>query len=85
LWEEPQDLAERNLFDGPWGKALAPHPTATYAFVSAKTVGDSPGFAVTDEHGMEWIVKLPGPEHPVVTTFARLRKLGCPIATKHMS
>jgi hypothetical protein len=57
LWENPNDLAERNLFDGPWGKELAPNPTATYAFVSAKTDGVSPGFAVTDEHGMEWSVK----------------------------
>ncbi len=57
LWEEPNDLAKRNLFDGPWGMELAPDPTATYAFVSAKTDGVSPGFAVTDEHGMEWSVK----------------------------
>ena len=57
LWEEPRDLAERNLFDGPWGKDLAPNPAATYTFVTAKTVGVSPGFGVTDERGMEWSVK----------------------------
>ena len=38
LWEEPKDLARRDLFDGPWGKDLAPNPTATYTFVSAKSV-----------------------------------------------
>jgi hypothetical protein len=43
LWVEPRDLAERNLFDGPWGKDLAPNPTEAYSFVSAKTVGVSPG------------------------------------------
>jgi hypothetical protein len=71
LWEEPTDLAERNLFDGPWGKALAPNPTATYAFVSVKTVGVSPGFAVTDEHGMEWSVKQ-GPEAKVEVVMSRV-------------
>ena len=71
LWEQPNDLAERNLFDGPWGKDLAPDPTATYAFVSAKTVGVSPGFAVTDEHGMEWSVKQ-GPEAKVEVVMSRV-------------
>lgn len=71
LWEEPTDLADRNLFDGPWGKDLAPNPTATYAFVSAKTVGFSPGFAVTDEHGMEWSVKQ-GPEAQVEVVMSRV-------------
>jgi hypothetical protein len=71
LWEEPTDLAERNLFDGPWGKELAPSPTATYAFVSAKTVGVSPGFAVTDEHGIEWSVKQ-GPEAKIEVVMSRV-------------
>jgi hypothetical protein len=71
LWEEPNDLAERNLFDGPWGKDLAPDPAATYAFVKAKTVGVSPGFAVTDEHGMEWSVKQ-GPEAKVEVVMSRI-------------
>lgn len=71
LWEEPTDLAERNLFDGPWGKDLAPNPTATYAFVSEKTVGVSPGFAVTDEHGVEWSIKQ-GPEAKVEVVASRV-------------
>ena len=71
LWEQPTDLAERNLFDGPWGKDLAPNPTATYAFVSVKTVGVSPGFAVTDEHGMAWSVKQ-GPEAKVEVVMSRV-------------
>lgn len=71
LWEEPKDLSERNLFDGPWGKTLAPSPTATYSFVSAKTAGVSPGFAVTDEHGMEWSVKQ-GPEAQVEVVMSRV-------------
>jgi hypothetical protein len=42
LWEAPTDIATRNLFDGPWGKELAPDPTATFSFVSAKSVGAAP-------------------------------------------
>lgn len=57
LWEAPDDLAGRNLFDGPWGGALAPSPTAPFTFVSVKTTGVSPGYTVTDEHGVEWSVK----------------------------
>jgi hypothetical protein len=71
LWEEPADLTARNLFDGPWGKDHAPDPAATYAFVSAKSVGVSPGFAVTDEHGTEWSVKQ-GPEAQVEVVMSRI-------------
>ena len=71
LWEEPKDLADRNLFDGPWGKDLAPNSTATYAFVSAKTAGTSPGFTVTDEHGTEWSVKQ-GREAKVEVVMSRI-------------
>lgn len=71
LWEHPHDLAERNLFDGPWSNELAPNPTATYTFVSQKTVGVSPGFAVTDEQGVEWSVKQ-GPEAKVEVVMSRV-------------
>ena len=51
FWEQPRDLAERNLFDGPWGKDLAPDPAAIYGFLSAKSVGISPGYGVVDASG----------------------------------
>ena len=71
LWEAPNDLAARDLFDGPWGKNLAPNPTTVYTFVSVKTGGVSPGFAVTDAQGMEWSVKQ-GPEAKVEVVMSRL-------------
>jgi len=71
LWEAPTDLADRNLFDGPWGKDLAPDPHATFRFVSAKAIGVSPGFAVTDASGMEWSVKQ-GPEAKVEVVMSRV-------------
>ena len=71
LWEAPTDIATRNLFDGPWGKELAPDPTATFSFVSAKSVGVSPGYAVTDAKGMEWSVKQ-GREAKVEVVMSRV-------------
>ena len=71
LWEEPTDIADRNLFDGPWGKDLAPDPTVIYSFVSAKSVGISPGYSVTDANGMEWSVKQ-GPEAKVEVVMSRI-------------
>ena len=71
LWEEPRDLATQDLFNGPWGKALAPSPTGTYTVVTVKTAGVSPGFAVRDEHGVEWSVKQ-GPEAKVEVVTSRV-------------
>jgi hypothetical protein len=34
-----------------------PNPETTFTFVSKKTVGVSPGYAVTDDNGTEWSVK----------------------------
>jgi hypothetical protein len=71
LWEAPNDLADRNLFDGPWGKDLAPNPATKFTFVSKKTVGVSPGFAVTDDNGTEWSVKQ-GPEARAEVVMSRV-------------
>jgi hypothetical protein len=76
LWEEPTDLVKRDLFNGPWPKESAPNPTATYTFVSAKTVGVSPGFTVADEQGMQWSVKLGREVKVEVVTSRILTALG---------
>ena len=60
LWQEPHDLAARNLYYGPGGSDLKPRQT-TFAFVARDTGGWSPGFDVRDGQGLEWSVKL-GPE-----------------------
>jgi hypothetical protein len=76
LWEEPSDLGSRDLFHGPWPKDFAPNPTAAYTFVSAKTVGVSPGFTVTDEQGVQWSVKLGREVKVEVVTSRILTALG---------
>ena len=54
LWEEPVDLAERDLFYGPWGPERAPEPEAVYTFVETKKGGVNPGMTVRDPTGREW-------------------------------
>lgn len=71
LREASFDLAGRNLFDGPWGAALAPSATGTFAFVKEKTTGVSPGFAVIDADGVEWSVKQ-GPEAKAEVVASRI-------------
>jgi hypothetical protein len=61
LWIEPRDLARRDLFYGPGGKALAPTDGASFKFKELDTTGYSRGYDVVDSTGREWSVKQ-GPE-----------------------
>jgi hypothetical protein len=60
LWQEPSDIAGRDLYYGVGGRQLSPG-NAAFGFVSRDTNGWSPGFDVRSEDGREWSVKL-GPE-----------------------
>src|SRR5437870_5510337 len=42
-WQQPTDLASRDLFNGSWGAEHAPDPGAEYTFVRPKTGGFNPG------------------------------------------
>src|SRR4051812_19919719 len=59
LWRKPLDLADRDLYYGPWGAKHAPDGNAVYAFVANKQHGTNPGVVVTDPEGREWHVKQP--------------------------
>lgn len=75
LWSEPVDLAERDLFAGPWGLEHAPDPAATYSFAAKKKQGFfsgfSPGYTVRGPDGVEWSAKQ-GPEAQAEVTASRL-------------
>lgn len=60
LWQDPGDIAARDVFHGAGGAALAPRQTA-FEFVAEDTSGFSPGFDVRDDRGTTWSVKT-GPE-----------------------
>jgi len=77
LWQEPADLATRDLYFGPWGAEHAPDPDVHYTFVLRKEQGTNPGLTVRDPRGREWHVKQPphndqGAEGPIEVTFSRV-------------
>jgi hypothetical protein len=69
LWRNPGDIASRNLFYGPGGKAHAPE--GTFTFEKEDMNGTNPKFDVVDEAGVRWKVKL-GPETRPETAASRL-------------
>jgi hypothetical protein len=69
LWRDPGDIASRNLFYGPGGKAH--EPRGTFTFEKEDMNGSSPKFDVVDGDGVKWKVKL-GPEARPETVASRL-------------
>lgn len=77
LWQDPTDLAQRDLFYGPGGSALAPPADGgTYQFIAYKTTGTNPGYDVRDQSGRVWSVKLGIEAQPEVTTSRILWAMG---------
>jgi hypothetical protein len=77
MWVEPSNLAERDLFFGPWGAEHAPDPGGVYTLVERKHTGVNLGMTVKDAKGREWSVKQPFPggldsEAPVEVALSRL-------------
>jgi hypothetical protein len=77
LWQDPTDIATRNLYDGAWGRKNAPDPTVVYHYVKKKEEGTNPGLTVTDPDKREWHVKQPphnneGAEGPIEVTLSRI-------------
>ena len=70
LWQEPRDLATRDLFYGAGGKEHAPRSTA-FEFVAEDVSGYSPGFDVRDDRRIEWSVKT-GPEAQTEVVASRI-------------
>jgi hypothetical protein len=77
LWESPDDLESRDLFNGPWPVKRGPDPQATYTFVETKHHGVNPGMTVRDPQGRKWSVKqAPADgrqsEAPIEVTLSRV-------------
>ncbi|HXT68787.1 MAG TPA: hypothetical protein VN700_03480 [Vicinamibacterales bacterium] len=75
LWQEPTNIASRDLFNGVGGAALAPQGDR-FQFVSRDTTGASPGFDVTDAQGRKWDVKLGVEAQPEVVVSRLLWAVG---------
>ncbi len=77
MWKAPEDLASRDLFNGPWGADHAPNPKGVYTLIERKHAGVNLGLTVKDEDGREWSVKQPFPggldsEAPVEVALSRI-------------
>ena len=78
LWQDPHDIATRDLFVGQWSADHAPDPQAVYTFVRTKKGGTNPGVVVRDPRGREWHVKQPpkrssqGEEGPSEVVLSRV-------------
>jgi hypothetical protein len=59
LWQEPSDIATRNLFFGPGGEAMKPTLTKV-TVIEEKESTDAAKFRVRDGAGREWVVKAGG-------------------------
>jgi hypothetical protein len=65
LWQDPTDIAERDLCYGEGGKSDAPN-TTNFAFVKEDLSGTNPKFVVTDQDGVQWKIKLGAEAKPEV-------------------
>lgn len=69
IWQDPGDIASRDLFYGPGSRERAPVPP--FRFIKEDKDGESPKFKVKDARGVEWQVKL-GVEAQTETVATRL-------------
>lgn len=70
LWQEPVDIASRDLFLGPGGQAMRPD-LSSITFLKEETGGYSTKYRVRDGAGREWVVKI-GKEAQSETAAVRL-------------
>jgi hypothetical protein len=76
LWQDPGDLLQRDLLNGPGGGALAPREDQDFQFAAFKTSGTNPGYDVRDASGRLWSVKLGIEAQSEVTTSRILWAIG---------
>jgi hypothetical protein len=76
LWEDPGDIAARDLRWGPGGKELAPSADAEFTFKALDATGYSGGYDVVDPQGRKWDVKTGDEGQPEVVVSRVLWAVG---------
>lgn len=71
LWQDPGDIAARDLRWGPGGETLAPQATTPFTFRAIDAVGYSAGYDVVDPELRNWDVKT-GDEAQTEVVASRL-------------
>jgi len=74
FWIEPP--ANRDLFNGVGGAALAPDPRENYKVIEIKASGFSEGYTVVDGAKRKWSVKFPPEGHSEVVSSRLLWGIG---------
>src|ERR1700678_783222 len=69
VWQDPGDIASRDLYYGPGGEKDQPH--GPFTFEKEDLDGSNPKFVVRDRDGVKWKVKL-GTEARPETVASRL-------------
>lgn len=70
LWQQPTDIASRNLLLGPGGEEMKPD-LSTVTFIREETGGYSKKYRLRDSRGHEWVAKI-GKEGQSETAASRL-------------
>jgi hypothetical protein len=70
LWQEPRDIASRDLYLGPGGESMKPD-TSKVTIVEEKASGRSIKYRVRDGSGREWQIKI-GDDTRAETASSRL-------------
>jgi hypothetical protein len=74
LWEQV-DIASRDLYDGPGGKAMQPN-LSKIEFIEEDTSGHNKKYRIRDANGMEWVAKLGSEAQPETAAVRILYGLG---------
>ena len=75
FWQEPTDIASRNLLLGAGGEAMKPD-VSRLTFIEQKTGGYSTKYRVRDAKGHEWIAKIGKEAQPATAANRLLWALG---------
>lgn len=62
VWEDPVDIATRDMIYGPGGKQH--QPDGPFKFVKEDLNGTNPKYVITDADGVKWKLKLGEEAHP---------------------
>lgn len=74
LWVEP--AADRDLFNGVGGAALAPDPREVFKVIEIKATGFSEGYVLADSKKRQWSAKFPPEAHSEVVSSRLLWGIG---------
>ena len=75
MWQEPSDIATRDLYAGPGGEAMRPD-LSRVTFIKEETGGFSTKYRVRDGAGREWVAKLSKEAQPETAAVRLLWAVG---------